>query len=63
MLDNPLPLMSKGGIILVLWLPSSPKGEIVDIMKQMLSFMETHIDDSSQCNRLTTKDYRSDSRD
>ena len=44
---DPLPLMSKGESDLVLLLPSSPKGEIVGIMIQMLSLMETHSDDRS----------------
>jgi len=38
----PLPLMSKGESDLVWWLPSSPKGEIVGIMLQVLSLMATH---------------------
>ena len=37
-----LPLMSKGESDLVWWLPSSPKGEIVGIMLQVLSLMATH---------------------
>jgi len=41
-LVRPLPLMSKGESDLVWWLPSSPKGEIVGIMIQVLSLMETH---------------------
>ena len=41
-LVHPLPLMSKGESDLVWWLPSSPKGEIVGIMIQVLSLMETH---------------------
>ena len=55
----------KGGECLgvVVLLPSSPKGEIIGILIQVLSLMETHIDDSSQYNKLTSKDYRSDSRD
>ena len=39
---DPLPLMSKGESDLVLLLPSSPKGEIVGIMIQVLSLMATH---------------------
>ena len=38
----PFPLMSKGESDLVWWLPSSPKGEIVGIMIQVLSLMATH---------------------
>ena len=34
--------MSKGENDLVWWLPSSPKGEIVGIMFQVLSLMATH---------------------
>ena len=52
-----LPLMSKGESDLVLLLPSSPKGEIVGIMIQVLSLMETHsqarsdlIKGNSHCN-------------
>ena len=45
-LVRPLPLMSKGESELVL-LPSSPKGEIVGIMRQMLSLMENYTDDKS----------------
>ena len=41
-LVRPLPLMSKGESDLVWWLRSSPKGEIVGIMIQVLSLMETH---------------------
>jgi len=41
-LVRPLPLMSKGESDLVWWLPSSPKGEIVGIMFQVLSLMATH---------------------
>ena len=41
-LVRPLPLMSKGESDLVWWLPSSPKGEIVGIMIQVLSLMATH---------------------
>jgi len=42
----PFPFMSKGESDLVL-LPSSPKGEIVGIMIQVLSLMETRTDDRS----------------
>lgn len=38
----PFPLMSKGESDLVWWLPSSPKGEVFDIMIHVLSFMATH---------------------
>ena len=38
----PLPLMSKGESDLVWLLPSSSKGELVGIMIQVLSLMETH---------------------
>jgi len=55
--------MSKGEIVLVLLFPSSPKGEIVGIMIQVLSLMATHLDESSQCSRSTIKDYRSDSKE
>jgi len=41
-LVHPFPLMSKGESDLVWWLPSSPKGEIVGIMIQVLSLMATH---------------------
>ena len=41
------PLMSKGESDLVLLLPSSPKGEIVGIMIQVLSLLETHLDEKS----------------
>jgi len=44
---DPLPLMSKGESDLVLLLPSSPKGEIVGIMIQVLSLMATHSDEKS----------------
>ena len=47
---DPFPLMSKGESDLVLLLPSSPKGEIVGIMIQViqvLSMMATHSDDRS----------------
>jgi len=47
-LGPPFPLMSKGESVLVLLLPSSPKGEIVGIMIHVLSLIETHIDDSLQ---------------
>ena len=43
----PLPLMSKGESDLVWWLPSSPKGEIVGIMIQVLSLMANLTDDKS----------------
>ena len=36
---DPLPLMSKGESYLVWLLPSSPKGEIIEIMIQVLSLM------------------------
>ena len=39
-LVHPLPLMTKGESDL--GFPSSPKGEIVGIMTQVLSLMETH---------------------
>ncbi len=55
---EPFPLMTKGESDLML--PSSPKGEIVGIMTQVLSLMATHSDDISQYNRLTTKSYISD---
>ena len=51
----------KGRVVLLL--PSSPKGEIVGIMIQVLSLMATHSDDNSQCSRSTTKDYKSNSID
>ena len=50
-LVHPLPLMSKGESDLVWWLPSSPKGEIVGIMIQVLSLMATH----SQVNSVLSK--------
>ena len=46
-LVHPLPLMSRGESDLVLLLPSSPKGEIVGIMIQVLSLMESHSNDRS----------------
>jgi len=52
--------MSKGKSDLVLFFPSNPKEEIVGIMIQVLSLMETHLDESSQCSKLIVKDYRSD---
>jgi len=54
---DPLPLMSKGESDLVLLFPSSPKGEIVGIMIQVLSLMATHSDERSQYSRLTAKNY------
>ena len=48
----PLPLMSKGESDLVWWLPSSPKGEIVGIMIQVLSLMATHSDVGTGAQRL-----------
>jgi len=36
-------------------LPSSPKGEIVGIMRLVLSLMANHADDKSQCNRSATR--------
>ena len=56
---DPLPLMSKGESDLVLLLPSSPKGEIVSIMKKVLSLMATHSDEISQYNKLIAKNCRS----
>ena len=50
----PLPLMSKGESDLVLLLPSSPKGEIVDIMINVLYLMATHL---SQNNSLVHGNY------
>lgn len=35
---NPFPLMTKGEILRILVLPSSPKGEIVGIMAQFWSY-------------------------
>ena len=48
----PLPLMSKGESDLVWWLPSSPKGEIVGIMIQVLSLMATHSEVGTGAQRL-----------
>jgi len=56
---DPFPLMSKGESDLVLLFPSSPMGEIVGIMIQVLSLMETLSEERSQYNRLTTKNYKS----
>jgi len=47
--------MLKGESDLVWLLPSSPKGEIVGIMIQVLSLMATHSDDRSQRSRLIAK--------
>ena len=49
---SPLPLMSKGENDLVWWLPSSPKGEIVGIMIQVLSLMATHSEVGTGAQRL-----------
>ena len=49
---HPLPLMSKGESDLVWWLPSSPKGEIVGIMFQVLSLMATHSEVGTGAQRL-----------
>jgi len=49
-----LSLMSKGESDLVL-LPSGPKGEIVGIMRQVLSLMVNHIDDKLWCNKVIFK--------
>ena len=51
-LVHPLPLMSKGESDLVWWLPSSPKGEIVGIMIQVLSLMATHSEVGTGAQRL-----------
>ena len=51
-LVRPLPLMSKGESDLVWWLPSSPKGEIVGIMIQVLSLMATHSEVGTGAQRL-----------
>src|ERR1700728_3313933 len=51
-LIRPLPLMSKGESDLVWWLPSSPKGEIVGIMFQVLSLMATHSEVGTGAQRL-----------
>ena len=55
-LGLPFPLDVKGGECLggIVLFPSSPKGEIVGIMIQVLSSMETHSNDSSQRNKLFT---------
>ena len=50
--QRPLPLMSKGESDLVWWLPSSPKGEIVGIMIQVLSLMATHSEVGTGAQRL-----------
>ena len=49
---SPLPLMSKGESDLVWWLPSSPKGEIVGIMIQVLSLMATYSEVGTGAQRL-----------
>ena len=36
-------------------LPSSPKGEIVGIMRQVLSLMANHTDDKSKCRRSAAR--------
>ena len=51
-LVHPLPLMSKGESDLVWWLPSSPKGEIVGIMIQVLSLMATHSEVGTDAQKL-----------
>ena len=51
-LVRPMPLMSKGESNLVWWLPSSPKGEIVGIMFQVLSLMATHSEVGTGAQRL-----------
>ena len=57
-LVRPLPLMSKGESDLVWWLPSSPKGEIVGIMFQVLSLMATHSEVGTGAQRLVRGWYR-----
>ena len=44
--------MSKGESDLVWWLPSSPKGEIVGIMIQVLSLMATYSEVGTGAQRL-----------
>jgi len=41
-------------------LPSSPKGEIVGIMRQVLSLMANHTDDRSQCSRSAARIWITD---
>lgn len=36
-------------------LPSSPKGEIVGVMRQVFPLMENNTDDRSKCSRLVAR--------